>query len=254
MRKQEFLAKSLMNILNLYTVNSTFLLSSVFQLRSDQFKDPSLASRLIEHYKYSYEHFKIIFKSDNIYMASDENKEKQDIAYFYYRILLAYEKFFIRFHESISSAHEVIKEGIAGLTKSLQRMKEIFKKLIPDMGEYQEEYPLLIDQYILTAESEQDNKGYFNPVLDLFLPTMPKHQKFAFMMGMTPILGKSPEFYEKMFLPKRDHAEDERQGFLINCNKKLSELYLASLFMEIKVDAENKDEDSTTACAASASI
>lgn len=242
------LKKPLNNFLKIYEMYLIVIVGS-HHLKKIKFKDPALASKLIDQFEYAHNRFILTFVSENVSRANNENKDGQDVAYFYYRILLAYEHFFLNFSSLIAKADDIIFDGIKDLPNHLQAIKSYFKCCIPDINQYPEVNTKIIDQYLLTVESEQENDGYLNPALEFLVPPMPKYRKYALMFGNPALFHPemSPESHEKLFSIKESLGLKNEKNLLKSYHQELSDL----LFSRVP---KNDSASEASSAAASASL
>ncbi len=170
-----------------------------------KFKNDAFKTQLLEQFKYNCDRFRLCFLSSNLYSASKQDKGHQDVAYLFWRILVAHEVFYKKFSESLVDAPQMIANRLQDLSNHIQPVKDGLIAMLPDSSIYAEKSKdsAAINQYLVSQESEINNNGYFNPVLDLFLTSMPKYLKFAMLLGRMPLKMDDELENEMIFSPKQ---------------------------------------------------
>lgn len=194
------------------------LLEGGYQSKAVFFKDPNLDRELIEKFKYCHNRFALTFVTHNTEFANAANP---DIAYLFYRILQAHERFYREYLNNIKAAPQMIFDAINDIPNFLKPLMDYFKQYVPDLEKYQEQNTENIDHYLTSIESEKNNGGYFNNILDSFLPDMPKHRKYALILGQTSFALNDPSAYDQIFSPKKD----QQAGLVAGTNAMFLDAY-----------------------------
>lgn len=167
------------------------------------FKDPKTTQELINKFEYCQNRFILTFMSSN----SESTETNPGVSSLLLRILEAHERFYVEYLNNIRSAPKIVFDGLDGIFTCIKPLKEYFKHNIRFYSAPAEKNTKEIDNYLLTNASEKENGGYFNPILDSLLPTIPKHHKYSLIIGTHTFPFSNPEIYNKIFAPTKDEHQ-----------------------------------------------
>lgn len=223
------------------------IIIGAYQSNSITFKNPTFSPQLMERFQYCQDRFALTFVSKNVQFANEKNP---DVAYLFYRILQAQQNFYKQFLESIKSTHSLVTEALNDIPNLLKPVMDYFKQYIPNIEKYQENNSDAVDLYLTSAESEKNNRGYFNPTLNSFLMSMPKHRKYAFILGQISFALSDPAMYDKIYAPDTAQSKDARSNsansFLDHYHSTMiKSLGLNEIKFPTQTVAEQKEETQT---------
>lgn len=173
-----------------------------------QFKNSNFKQQLLYQANYAYNRFILCFFSQNLESASGVDKDHQEVAYLFWRILVAHEAFYREFSRALSEAPQLILDGLKDLPNHFKPVKDCLVSFVPSPEAYPEkpEDASKINQYLVSQMSEVNEKGAFHPALDLFSSSMPKYRKYAMLLGKTCFKVESEQMFQLVYAPKPGSA------------------------------------------------